>query len=442
MTALLILRKPGKSCKHSELCPWVRNGTDGGQYWLLCAEGEVQNSKAGKIDILGNHKYTVAPPSVHPSGMLYEWIDRPGPLPLLVSIADIDFLPLQLASTVRREARVEKKHALPPVANAVLIEGYVSGYASHSEAEYAAVLSLASTGFSDEMICEIFRVHQPPHYTKKGARHFQKYTLDKAREYLKQQEKPQQQAVAIPFIEWAMQTTWAARTGNTDRAVFLALCERYQRDRTMPFRASMRELAERANLSKEAVQRSLHRLQENQIVTCAGKDKEAGSNQYRLTAETIQSQSGVCKVHTLGVTTPSVCTLHTPHDAWNNRALGQSGLFCYQQLQQQPGTVAELAQRLGKERSTVSRTLHRLEEHGLACSDGKAWKALEVTPERLDRIALLCGTAGKSAARVQKHREERATRASLIVMQQKERFIEWAGKTKDVASPDVLCRAA
>ncbi len=164
----------GKALEAHGLTPWIRNSIRGGQFWLRCADGEVANSNRGTVQILGNHVYSVAPPSVHPDGMVYDWLAREGEEPPVVPLAELQaalpFMPLGLVRRMRPPAFPEKTDALPPVADRVLVGHDISGYKSHSEAEYAACLSLMGLGFSNSEILRVFRRESPPHYHKDGRR--------------------------------------------------------------------------------------------------------------------------------------------------------------------------------------------------------------------------------------------------------------------------------
>ena len=405
---------------------WIRSGVDGGQYWLLCAEGEVKNAKIGAVDILGNRKYAVAPPSIHPEGMIYEWIECDGSHPPLVSLTQLDFLPLQLESVSRRRNR-EKPNVLPPVANRVLVERNTTGYASNSEAEYAACVSLVSAGFEDGWILRVFEQFGPPHYAKQGDRNFKRYVLDSARAWLSDpaRTKPSQtgKAHSSVFIAWAESRAWPGRTGNTDRAVYLALCQRLRMDGGMPFRASAREVAQLAGVNKETACNALVRLAAADLVKPEGQNRQLGASLYSLVLPDILEKD---VTRTVGEAyTPfvgsNVRTAFDSHDAWHSSALGKSALACWQVLRASPGlSVAHVIEHTGKTRPTVKRALAGLERHGLARAEsGGEWGALEASLDVLDRIALELGTLGKAAERIERHQGERARFAAAVIQEQK-----------------------
>ncbi len=427
---------------------WKRNGVDGGQYWLRCEEGEVANGKAGSVDILGNRKYAVAPPSVHPSGMVYEWLKRDGSQPPLVSLGRLAALGLGLETVGRRRAR-GKLHELPVVANRVLVEQDATGYASNSEAEFAVCLSLIGVGYGDAEIMHLFSLFPPPHFVKVGENHFRKSVLDKARAkqvpshggsgwVSRRPGSPHSSA----FRGWGEARPWPGRTGNTDRAVYLALCERMRMDGGAKFRASVREVAELASVNKETACAALSRLVHAGLVHPESQDKAAGSARYSLAVHVLAEaividQALVGPSPVSGGTQPQTRTVgeaYTPvgtsvrdsevHDVWHSQGLGKSALACWTILQATPGlTEAEIAARTGKTPPTVRLALKKLEGHGLAHADDGQWCAVDVPVAVLDQIALEKGTLGRAAGRVQRHREERERHATAIIEAQKRNWL-------------------
>lgn len=259
----------GQELANHKIDPWVTESARGGHYWLLSSEGEVINTAPlVGLDILGNHKYVVAPPSVHPTGVIYEWVKQHGSLPPAISLERLSFL--EGVTLVK-----EKKGHLPPVAHRVLEEGNTEGYLSNSEAELASALSLAKVGYIKDEIISIFEKCNPPHFTSKKnpTGWLQRYLLPKAFEYANSAPNPTKR------ISWAKSRPWPGRTGETDKRVFLALCYRAQLDGQRKFRASVREVSELANIDKKTANRSLKRLMPD-LISWVGKDSKSGANLY------------------------------------------------------------------------------------------------------------------------------------------------------------------
>lgn len=262
----------GQELEKHNINAWVTESVRGGHYWLLSTEGEVRNATpiAG-LDILGNHKYVVAPPSVHPSGLIYQWIKRDGILPPAVFLDKLPFLEGLSLIKARRAL-------LPTVAKSVLIDKNLGNYQSNSEAELAAAMSLAKGGYSDEEIISIFEKYNPSHYASKkdSSSWFQRYILPKAFAY--SNSAPNSNKLA----SWANSRPWPGRTGETDKSVFLALCHRAKLDGREHFRASVREVAELAHIEKMTAQRSLIRLIQDGLITKVGRDRLSNATLYQF----------------------------------------------------------------------------------------------------------------------------------------------------------------
>ena len=74
----------------------------------------------------------------------------------------------------------------------------------------------------------------------------------------------------------------AGPTGETDKRVFFALCHRAHLDGRKEFRASIREVAEIAGVTKNTAHRSLKRLIQAGLISLAGRDSGSGANLYKF----------------------------------------------------------------------------------------------------------------------------------------------------------------
>lgn len=88
------------------LKPWQVLSARGGHFWWLSADGELDNVSIREFpgyeaEIRGRLLYALCPPSIHPTGVLYEWQFREGKLPPLISVSELDWLPVRLAFKVR-----------------------------------------------------------------------------------------------------------------------------------------------------------------------------------------------------------------------------------------------------------------------------------------------------------------------------------------------------
>jgi predicted transcriptional regulator len=425
-----------------EIDAWERSSMRGGQFWMRCDQGEVANyGHVPDVDILGNCKYTVAPPSIHPNGLVYEWRKREGPRPPLVSLGRLDFLSLQLESVNCPYSR-EKSHALPPVANRVLVEKNIKDYQCNSSAEGAACCSMVRAGFDDARILQEFENSNPPHYQTQGVDNFKRHNLATARALVNEcsqgSSSVQSDTHSSACIAWAGTRPWPGRTGGTDRVVFLALCERFRMDGETPFRASVREVSELAGVNKGTVVDSLNRMATAGLITKEGENWRTGASQYSISLPNPQDDSSPIDEKQANVNR-TVSLAYSPvantvrftfafadHDAWHAHALGKAALACWETLHSQPGlTIKEIIQTTGKTRPTVKRVLSNLQRFDMVYMNTEnKWNARDLSLEMLNAAARTLGTCGKGELRERQHQDQRERHASAIIEEQKHKYFK------------------
>lgn len=292
----------GEGLASTGISPWIRDGDCGGQYWMRCRQGVVADravpGTTGRAEgkILGDGQYVLAPPSVDGrTGMVYAWTERTGAAPPEVDLRQLTFLDIRLRYAAASPARPAGE--LPLVAHRVLIEWDASGYGNDDRrVEYAAALSLISCGYSDDDILSKFQEHAAPHASGKSEAWLRRYVLAPARDFARHSGPAGQSlshaavptgdtsasTLALGCRRWAQLRPWPGRTGGTDRMVYLALCLRTQIAAQAPARASVREVAEGAAITKMTALRSLSRLQADGLITREGKDPVSGAYCYRL----------------------------------------------------------------------------------------------------------------------------------------------------------------
>lgn len=94
------------------LPPTVSVKTGNGQHYYFSHQGEIRNSAGllgDHLDIRGDGGYVIAPPSVHPSGVAYQWDGCPG---------DVEVAPLP-TWIVKLLSRPERRSATRPVSGSI-----------------------------------------------------------------------------------------------------------------------------------------------------------------------------------------------------------------------------------------------------------------------------------------------------------------------------------
>jgi hypothetical protein len=74
---------------------WAAQTARGGHIYLQATAGEVQNIKSGilnETEIKGCNGYVMAPPSIHPSGAIYQWLVREGQTPPKINSKQVNWL--------------------------------------------------------------------------------------------------------------------------------------------------------------------------------------------------------------------------------------------------------------------------------------------------------------------------------------------------------------
>ena len=464
----------GEGLTSTGIIPWIRDGACGGQYWMRCRQGVVANralpGTMGRAEgkVLGDDHYVLAPPSVDGrTGMVFAWTERTGAAPPKVDLRQLTFLGIQLRYAAASPARPAGE--LPPAAHRILIEWDASGYGNDDRrAEYAAALSLVSCGYSDDDILSLFQEHAAPHASGKSEAWLRQYVLAPARDFARHSgpagqslshgavptEDTSAPTLALQCRHWAQSRPWPGRTGGTDRMVYLALCLRTEIAAQAPARASVREVAEGAAITKMTALRSLGRLQADGLITREGKDPVSGAHCYRLvghaptqegheavsevspssgfcedqgaSSQPMSSQNLVSDTLSFDLLSNSVSlnqqmedgmvimvSQQRPHqegDAWVRSTLGLSARQVHDVLRQSGAmTVGGLHEATGRCPETVRYALKRLELHGLATRDRsrRLWCGLPASPEVLAEVAARLGSAGRCADRRAGHQQER-----------------------------------
>ncbi len=182
-----------------------------------------------------------------------------------------------------------------------------------------------------------------------GDDNFQRNLLEKARGYYEASHQGKSRDAgphSSAIMAWASSRSWPGRTGSTDRAVFIAICKRMRMDGGMPFRATVREVAELAGVDKMTVNRSMKRLQSAGHIRAETK---MGLNAVSLLLPDDFRQQRTNELPTVGsaytLVGTNVCTKFANHDAWHALALGKSALACWSVLMGSPAVAGRPAER-------------------------------------------------------------------------------------------------
>lgn len=403
--------------------PWITQSASGGHFMMRCAEGEVTNYAREDIQLKGNRGYAVIPPSIHPSGAMYRWVSLGGgdipPVEFSIISEVLGHLGIQVSLRSDRSGSQTRHYPLTDLAFTILAEGDTLDYASHSEAEFAAVVSLVNSGVTDEQIIELFEQYCPPHYASKGSRRqqwLQRYMVDRVDTVRRNGATGTNPQMVQAALRWAAQTAWPGRTGPTDAKAYVACCNRALRMHGVEFRATVREMAEDLAVTEKTAGRALWRLENRHRLLSLAGSNAYGSHTYRLRLDEIPD---------LTTQNMDACQIRLPsHDAFFTGGLTPASWQIHISLANNPEnngfgfTVSQVQRNTGRGWSTCKSSLEQLQHFGLALEQGNRWFVLPMTDEKLDAIAGDCGTTGTLEKMRQRHQIERQQWAT-------DRYLGW-----------------
>jgi hypothetical protein len=410
----------------------VRTGgkAKGGHFYLRCEDGEVSNVKSqhnGSYEIRGTHCYVVAPPSLHPeTGRPYTWFAQDEDEPPLVKISDVPWLSLKLASPKRGKRTPPPYPDLSTRNRDFIAHGAPEG--ERNNRLFAAACDMAGNEYSIYTAHDILRSaaagsgleNAEINHTIGSA--YSK-PRDPARFHNRNEAnalKPWEKAMA-----WGEEQQWKGRSGMTDRAVFLACCERAKHsNKEGAFRASCREIAEAARIGSGTASASLRRLVKRGLLIPHGRDRTSTAHIYALGKITQEIEAEkVAKQHTRllhfeGV--PNVLSSQQllPSDAAEQGALGKTPYFVYRVMCRldRPVCQRELVQVSGLSKHQVFRAMVKLQKFELVQKDGRAYTAIALSCEELDRlVAKPLGKAGAALRRSKRFEQDRSEFAARVL---------------------------
>ncbi len=398
-----------------------RGKQDGGHLYLRCLDGQVKNIPPGTrrdMEIRGNRCYVLCPPSLHPdTKRTYEWDELETATPPEVSAQQVQWLGLTITQDRPSPREPQPFGELSAATREFILTGASEG--ERNNRLFTAACDLAGNDYdqydAQRLLIPIARkIGLPERETRDTIQSAYSKPRSPAKPTARRENRPAQWQIAQA---WADEHLWAGRTGQTDRAVFLACCKRAKTaGETGIFRAATREIAEYARIRPNTASTALKRLESAKYLIFCGKDRDSGGHLYRLGATTQKLRKRYTTNLTSGGVSVSLTQDSLPlfPDAAEWGALHKTAYLVYGCLreQEQPVKPAAIQQQTKLSKYQVSRALKRLKEHSLVSKIGGKYVAIVMTNADLDeRVAQPAGTLGKGEQRRQQHQKERARRA-------------------------------
>jgi hypothetical protein len=217
------------------------------------------------IDLISEGRYLVAPPSLHPTGVHYQFLldIEPAPPPAwLWELMIREYLPS--AREVDDDIAVDD-------ALDVFYRCRKKVYPSDVKFDYAVIVTLVNRGCSLPVILEAFKTfsqtetdsHFQIWVKKYGMHHAEKKVSEMYKRALRQPDSVEYQqagVVASRARSIVMSRAWPGASGRSDQAVLLAHITKYEDARIRPWSISVRGLAELSRMGIQTVSRANARL--------------------------------------------------------------------------------------------------------------------------------------------------------------------------------------
>lgn len=221
-------------------------------------------------------------------------------------------------------------------------------------------------------------------------------------------------------LAWGLSACWPGRTGLSDRRVYVAHAMIALTCGQEVYDASVRRLAELANISAiETARKANHRLVEHGLIELihAAKRQEFTPNGWKLRMKWTYTQEGHSPEPPLGICLFSAHPTVQGHDAFNRKGLGPTAAIVFDSLRAEgPATAAQLAERNRRGRRGVEKALKAMtlvvdvvtgETYHMLTKTGATYAAREDVD--LDAVARLLHVDGEGQRRHERHMREQET---------------------------------
>lgn len=428
----------------------VRSGSGrGGHFYVRCAEGVVRNftklrGADGEIipdlEIFGKNHIGVLPPSLHPkTGNPYTFYEgNTASEPPTVSLEALQAA-ISPALEVVNKMFADGEHSapLPPYSRrtAFLLEQGAEEGTRHIEF-VAAAWDLAGCGYSRlEVETMLQRAGNRCNFPDEDPRELDRIIRDAfseerepSRRNLREFEPPAHFDHYERAKEWAQSQAWRGLTGATDRAVFLAFCERAKQAQESQFRASTRELADLAQKSRNSISGqggkpgAIHRLiARKAIIRVATDDSGAGIWEFHpsIFASEVARLCATAKDRVLDSGSNSRRFQVAAHDLKEHGAVGETAMQVWACLvdAQKSLRAAEIALASKLSVDQCRRALTKLHKLGLVRKPRFGWwEGVAKSAQELAGLARQLGVDGHVQARKERHAQERVKLAVQVII--------------------------
>ena len=429
-------RKMGDELTARTIPFWAITSHRGGAYLLRVIEGEAASQPKGTckikdVEIWGNRRLIVIPPSVHPSGTVYQWATPEPRFQLAphetipaVSMKILEWLDVLLDTEARKQWEEPELFNLPQWASALSRRNRESYAGNLSEgirnnSIFALACDLKGNGRDYHEAERIILDLAARVGTKKS-----EVIASLKSAYSQEREPARKSAGGLRTWqrakEFAGMYDWRATFGRRAlslQAVYLACVERARRDGREVFRATVREVAELANVNKETAERCLFNLSEHpdsKFIERVNKDGRHAPGLYKFVGLSVVRTLQLPVVYSVRIT-------DTPKTQAEKDIFGKLGLVAWhvwQELLTTPRpTAGVIAKAMNRPRSSVYDALKKLTAHDLqfvTVAEGIYYGEPKTAASLEYLAACMFNGASKSQARKNGHKLERERRVNRL----------------------------
>lgn len=400
---------------------WIDKTSRGGHILAhLPIAVKPKSFKRDGFEVRAQGQFILMPPSVHPSGAVYRFINRPTSIVKVSSLDALDWLGLQPAPAKQ----------IPRIAKYLLQGDKVSAYHSRSESEQAIITALFNAGFCFDEILAIFESYPAAGKFREiettqgdiAATSWLRTCFDSARNWCATDSPARRLARTTQVLAEA--APWPGRTGSADRAVFLAHLNLAHRSGRDVYHASSRDLAEIAGCARHTASKACRRLRAAGHLELVTPASFPYANRYRLPEKTKIDPLPHMVLYGMDRTSSFLLP-----DAFRQGGLGRSAFEVLRALEADGLPTKELAKRTGRHVQTIRKSLHRLRTLGYTRkSDGK-WFGTPIEKIDLLELARQLGMSNAGKTQHEKHKAERLRRTITLKML---RSVPWPGQAGQV----------
>lgn len=422
----------------------VQGNRDGGLKFLFkSAHGTVKGERVNsKLEIKGDTQLIVLPPSIHPSGKPYRWVDSLTGLPCDAPdyIATIDPDEIDFLTTDKNESyqirTIGSGGHIDDETRDFLRHGHHYRQGIRNEKTYHAARVYHNVGkpIEDAWI-DIAPIGISSGLSEQEVTKTIRSAYSSEKSGVQGDTEPNDTRILETFIMDGYDYS-NSRTRTSELSVLLAMVKQraivtHHYDTPGAFDISARQLAEAARLTHKTALNTIHRLLNRSDIQAIGK-RPNGTVIYRFSSQFINR----ARVHwnNSRKSTPHNGTFSSPLGRWCSLArfldsplaeaqsIGKGATLTLRLLQQTdtPLTVADIASVTGVTQSTARRRIARLIKYNLVQRAGWQIRAVATDSTQEHRLAIQTGAFRAENRRKNRHALDRA----LFALKPIERALE------------------